>query len=146
MEENNYNKLNRPKIFKHVSVAHDLASSKSLEELLVESEKGHYLDSNDLFKAYCVDLKNILKSSEIKESLERFFKLEEIIENIELSNDFNENLPSLLVFHKNFSSTALRIFWECVAGDDLDSLANRFLDAFRIALEEELYIWQEKIH
>jgi hypothetical protein len=146
MEENTYNRLNRPKFLKQAEFIADNSEEKSLKELLLESEKGNFLDSNELFKSYCYEIKEILKNEEVKDSLEKFFKLEDTIESFQEDLEFKENVPSLLDFHRSFSSTALRIFWECVAGDEIDLLAHRFLDAFRIALEEELYIWQEKIH
>lgn len=143
MEENTYNKLNRPKFLKRPEMSDEEDYIKSFSDIIFDIENGNFIDFHEVLNSYCHELKIILKENDPKSCLEKFFKLEEII--LKLA-ELNEDLPSLLDFHKSFSSTVLRIFWECIASEDMDSLSSRFLEAFRIAIEEELYIWQEKIH
>jgi hypothetical protein len=143
MEENTYNKLNRPKFFKQAEINESDAYIKTLKDIIFDIENGNFVDFHEVLTSYCHELKEILKINNSKLCLEKFFKLEDTLLKLE---ELNENLPTLLDFHKSFSSTVLRIFWECIASEDMQSLSSRFLEAFRIAIEEELYIWQEKIH
>lgn len=146
MEENTYNNLNRPKFLKQDSFSIVNESIKTLREIVEDVDSGNYLDTEELIKSFSHELKKILQIEDPKVCLEKFFKLEDILETLEEVNQFDEQLPSLLEFHRSFSVTALRIFWECLASDEIATLSSRFLEAFRIAIEEELYIWQEKIN
>ena len=143
MEENTYNKLNRPKFLKRPDIGDAEVYIKPLKEIISDIESGSFIDFHEILISYCHELKEILKINDSKLCLEKFFKIEESIFKLE---ELNEDLPNLTDFHKSFSTTVLRIFWECTASEDMQSLSDRFLEAFRIAIEEELYIWQEKIH
>lgn len=146
MEQGNYNKFNRPKFNKAGVFPEDYESFLSLESLLSDLERGSVFDTSEIYKSYCFELKSILKSDDVKISLEKFFKVEKLLERLESIFEFDEAIPSLLEFHRNFSPTVLRVFWESITSNDFESLPDRLLEAFRIAIEEELYIWQEKKH
>ncbi|OUR98645.1 hypothetical protein A9Q84_04305 [Halobacteriovorax marinus] len=146
MEHGNYNKFNRPKFNKAGIFSDDFESFQSLENLLLDLEKGNIFDTSDIYKSYCFELKSILKSDDVKESLENFFKVENQLEKLESMFEFEGAVPNLLDFHRNFSPTVLRAFWESISANEFESLPVKLLEAFRIAIEEELYIWQEKKH
>lgn len=146
MEENTYSKLNRPKFYKSSIDSLDFDASVSLERLLVDIEGGEILEANDFFQSYIFELKLILDQDEPKVALELFFKLESLLDKFYSLLTIDESFPDLLLFHRNFSPTVLRIFWESLSLEEDTSLMDRVLEAFRIALEEELYFWHKSLH
>lgn len=146
MEENTYSKFNRPKFYKSNLSSLDFDNVKSIDLLVEDVEKGEILESTEFFRSYIYELKNILDEDSPKKALECFFKLEHNLDKFYSHLALDEDFPDLLAFHRNFSPTVLRIFWEAISLNENDSLMERVLEAFRIALEEELYFWHENLH
>ncbi|PIK14901.1 hypothetical protein [Halobacteriovorax sp. JY17] len=146
MEENTYSKFNRPKVLKSSLNSLDYEDSKRIETLVNDVKKGGVLESDEFFRSYIFELKLILDEDSPKVALDSFFRLENNLEKFYSLLALDESFPDLLTFHRNFSPTVLRIFWESISLDDDESLIERVLEAFRIALEEELYFWHQNLH
>ncbi|ATH06895.1 hypothetical protein BIY24_02765 [Halobacteriovorax marinus] len=146
MEGNTYNKFNRPKFLKSNLSSLDYEDSKRMSSLILDVEKSGYLDSQEFFASYIYELKLILEEENPKDSLESFFRLENNLEKFYSLLSLDEEFPDLLTFHRNFSPTVLRIFWEAISLNESESIMERVFDAFKIALEEELYFWHENLH
>lgn len=146
MEGNTYNKFNRPKFYRSNLDSIEIDNSIRLEDLVVDVEKGSILESKDFFNSYILEIKLILEEDSPKRALDSFFKLEAHLEKFHTLLTLDESFPDLLMFHRNFSPTVLRIFWEALSLDEGDALMERVLEAFRIALEEELYFWHQSLH
>ena len=146
MEENTYNKFNRPKVLKSGLSSLKYDDVKRVEDLVQEVERGSILESNEFYRSYVYELKLILDEDSPKHALDNFFRLENNLEKFYSLLTLDEDFPDLLTFHRNFSPTVLRIFWESISLGDDEPIIERVLEAFRIALEEELYFWHENLH
>lgn len=117
---------------------------QSLEELVrvLKDESGE-VTSEQVVRALCEDLKSCLDHEDLKSCLQHFFKIEHYLHELE---DEMEQVPSLKEFYEVLSPTLLRVVWEGLEGEmKLEELKDRWLEALRVSLEEEFYLWQEKI-
>lgn len=117
---------------------------QSLEDLvkLLKVESGE-VSSEKVVRAFCEDLKSCLDHEDLKSCLQHFFKIEHYLNELE---EEMEEVPSLKEFYEVLSPTLLRVVWEGLEGEmKIEELKERWLEALRVSLEEELYLWQEKI-
>ncbi len=95
--------------------------------------------------AYCSDLKNCLEHESLESLLEDFFRLETHLNSLaELEQDVATE--ALSEFYHYLSPVFLRVLKESIDGQVKgEMIMSRCLEALRVALEEELYLWQEKL-
>jgi len=92
-------------------------------------------------KAFCNDLKKVLEIEDIAEIAHQLLSIETKLNTLNEDLRFNGKIPSLEHFFRNFSPIFLRALVESV---DVNSIEKSAKEAIRIALEEELYIWQDR--
>ena len=119
----------------------------TLKELL--SSNWELLDDHDVRDAFCNDIKSTLVEDDILNMIDKIFQIESSI-NIFRSEVFKDNidvlLPSLDNIFLNLSPLMLRSIWENLSADNNSQLEiiKGWQEALRVALEEEVYVWQEK--
>ena len=98
----------------------------------------------DLVEALCSDFKRILEIEDLSELIHEVFKIEN---QIQFLKDKGKNVPDLLIFYQNLSPVLLRSLWEVLNDGEkgADDILLSWKEAIRIAIEEEFYVWQEKI-
>lgn len=117
---------------------------KNLKETLDDARKGYDVSDEQWRMALCEELKECLSFDELNDCLEALFKLEHLMD--EVDKDLEGESPHLEEFYRHLSPSLLRVLWE-VSHERLDfeGQKERWLEALRVSLEEELYVWQEKI-
>ncbi len=100
-------------------------------------------------KAFCNDLRLVLSCVHVNDMIEKIFQIDLLLQNIQESNSVAESsrdglqsdqIPSLSEFYKSLSPILLRSLWE---NSDNSELSKVWLESLRVAIEEELYFWQE---
>lgn len=122
-------------------------SPMSLQELVQLSKESPALISHELIlKSLCEEMKGCLEHEDLKSCLQAFFRIEFFLQELQEIQDEISELPSLKEFYEVLSPTLLRVLWEGLEGNlKLEELKDRWLEALRVSLEEELYLWQEKM-
>lgn len=128
---------------------HKSLSSHDTFDLFIDSPRTPITDE-DFIKIYCSELKAILNQDNIRSMAVLIFELDKKIKKIITihADDFVflEELPSLESLYRALSPLFLQTFIEIFDNDCDESLvAKGWLEALRISIEEEIYIWQEKI-
>lgn len=122
-------------------------ATQGLEDLIELSRHRKYtsISRENFTSAYCNDLKNCLEHESLENLLEEFFKLEAHLNSLtELDLDFAGE--ALSEFYHYLSPVFLRVLKESLDRQvNGEMVLERCLEALRIALEEELYLWQEKL-
>jgi len=95
--------------------------------------------TNMVIKSFCERLKKLLEVDDIYELIDEIFNMQH--------DDFNvEGLYFFSIFHKELSPILLRtIIDNKDSKDNFFKTNNQLIEAIRVALEEELYYWQEKM-
>ena len=109
----------------------------SLRDLV--NSKYAVIEERQVIEAFCNDLKKLLGQDDVHQMIRELFTVEN---NISLLADMGEELPNLGDFHKNLSPILLRALVENTS-DDFDRVLKSWKEALRIAIEEELYFWQD---
>lgn len=132
-----------PKGFLRRHFLSDMAS-QSLEDLVfLAKDSPALINKEKVLKAFCEAIKTCLEQEDLKLCLQAFFRMEHHLQELETQLD---DLPHLREFYEILSPTLLRVLWEGLEGQlGLEELKERWLEALRVSLEEELYLWQEKI-
>ena len=135
--QNLYSNLNlfSKKLKGHLLADNDELSLKSLYE-----KKD--INVEDIEYAYINDLQRILEMSEIENIIVNMFELESNLENLVQKFSEENILPTLTNFYADLSPLLLQIILE--RGEAEESVMKGWLEAIRIAIEKEIYIWQEK--
>lgn len=113
---------------------------------IIKNDHFKYTSEEEVLKAFCNDLKKLLSKETLKEVVDEIFLIENTLSLLSLKDEVDFSLPNLDHFYHSLSPILLRAIWE-----NLESESNRnhvlhgWLESIRIAIEEELYIWQEKI-
>lgn len=100
---------------------------------------------NELIEAFIEDLKELLNSQSAVKVIEGLHSLEANLNKIE-EQFLGIEVPKLADFYQELSPLLLQKYWEqrknALSEEDTDHL---FLESIFIAIEEEIYIWQEKM-
>lgn len=113
---------------------------------ILKNDQFHFISEEEVIKAFCNDLKKALSKETLKEVLHEIFSIENNLAIIETKDEIDFQLPNFDHFYRSLSPVLLRAIWENLEGvDDRDHVLHGWLESIRIAIEEELYIWQEKI-
>lgn len=100
----------------------------------------------DVTKSFIVELKQLLQSKNAIEVIEGIHSLEAQLNKLEERFGGLE-VPNLADFYQDLSPLLLQKYWEQRISNLSEEGADRlFMDSIFIAIEEELYIWQEKIN
>lgn len=121
--------------------AHILQDEDSLEHL-VEMES---FDEALLIKSFISELKRLLKIENAFLLVEELFKLERKLN--KLKEKYEDFIPVQLEdMYRDLSPILLQKYWERRENPSSEETIERlFLESIHIVLEEEIYIWQEKI-
>jgi hypothetical protein len=119
-------------------------NSKNLKQSLEEFHKGFDISHEQWGMSLCEDLKECLSYDDLNECLESLFKLEHLM--AEVDEELEGQAPHLEEFYRHLSPSLLRVLWEVSHEKlDIEGQKERWLEALRVSLEEELYVWQEKM-
>lgn len=118
----------------------DVRQDEVLDDLL-----GSEIELNRLSRAYVNSLKVCLEQEDLSSLLKEFFRMEKVLKEIEENIDVEIN--ALCEFYQYLSPILLRVLQESfeLTEKSEQSLKERCLEAVRVALEEEFYLWQEKL-
>lgn len=112
----------------------------------VEEKNWHNISQENILRAFCNDLKKLLDKDSIFEMTENIFNIENSLDNLnsEIGTEFI--IPNMEDFYKKLSPILLRSLWESSKVDgDQDDLIHGWKESLRISIEEEFYVWQEKM-
>ncbi len=119
----------------------DLFPELTLEELL-----DHDFVEVKYLKALCSHFHVILDSSSLRILIEGIFHLESVLLKLKDKNPTNEIIEDLSDFYKSLSPILLRIIWEQSSAEvDSGTLLDGLVASLRVALEEELFYWHERL-
>ena len=114
------------------------------EDILTSSGRHSYLE---IVESFCVEIKRILATGDLSELIEGIFALENTLEALASDPRYEgDELPHLGDFYQHLSPLLLRLVVESQReGGDEESILQSWPEALRVSLEEEVYLWQEKI-
>lgn len=114
----------------------------TLRDLL--SDKKVNLKSEDVKKAFCHDLKRVLEKENVVEIIQEFLNLENDLAKINQKGE--AKVPGLDEFYKNLSPVLMRSILDAQKSSSApEAIQKAIKEALRIALEEELYAWQNSV-
>ena len=113
------------------------------------------LDRKTLLHYFCNDLRKILETEDLQKMIRKLNQLDQLLNHLR-EEDINSDTPNLDDFFRILSPVLLRSIDESLntlsINKDQDSteegensLLKGWLESIRIATEEEIHIWQEKI-
>jgi len=139
MTESLYNDI--PKSYKK-NIFH-LEKSYSLAEL-VNLEIKDFTEA-DITKCYIDELKRLLEIESVTDLIEGINQIQVNLTKVQIENK-EINYPTFENFFSQLAPLLLQKFWERSKNIENDEdLEMIFFESIFIALEEEVYIWQEKI-
>ena len=116
----------------------------SIDELLSAIIPYNLIDMKILTKSYSFELEELLKMSSLNQLAKSIINLENKLTKLESVIQVDLEIPNLSSFYLSLSPVFLQSFIEMSELNDSQNLESHCLDAVRIALEEELSVWQEK--
>lgn len=135
MDNLSYSALGR----KNYRTSHFQPFQEELSLLAIPSKDLDFLSEKDLALAYCNELKNILELEDIYQIIDRILALQNRVNGLLDLRSEAEYLPNMSNFFSGLSPLLLQALWENNRmNDELDSLFKRWIEALRIALEEEI--------
>ncbi len=139
-------KIIRKKIF---SQSRSASQPFSIEEISKNFEWSEQTPQ-ELIRAFCQELKQLLAIEELPELIAGIFKIENDLQNLAQQEDFPtdvvEQIPSFEEFYRQLTPIILRSILENpVIIEDIQQFSKLWKEALRISLEDELYFWQNKI-
>lgn len=104
------------------------------------------IEFTELVESYTKELKLLLEETETVTLIERITLLEGVLAKLR-ECDLSIDIPELSHFYQDLSPILLQKYWELDKSESSKETYNElFLHSIHIALEEEIYIWQEKIN
>lgn len=100
--------------------------------------------------AYTTELKGILEEEDLAQIVRKIFSLQSSLNQLRSTVDL-EAIPTLDSFYKNLSPVFLQVLYQYLSGEqnarvlDPEQVMSQWVAALRVALEEEYYLWQEKL-
>ncbi|MDD0854122.1 hypothetical protein HBN50_13500 [Halobacteriovorax sp. GB3] len=142
MEDLTYSNLGN-KITKRVGHG-EFDQTSSLSDFVKYETEG-LITEYEIIIAFCNDLKSVLDKDSIKEMIKDILTIENNLNILSKKHFVRFELPDLEEFYKKLSPVLLQSVYENVDGSfDIDSVLHGWMESLRIAIEEELYLWQEK--
>ncbi|MAF78528.1 MAG: hypothetical protein CME60_10215 [Halobacteriovoraceae bacterium] len=121
----------------------DLYDRKVLLEDFLRDEKEFNL--KEVIKTFIENLKELLEEDESLLLIEKISLLDGTLKKLKEQYS-DEDLPNLEDFYRDLSPVLMQKYWELnLNPPNKEAFEHLFLHSLHIALEEEIYIWQEKI-
>ncbi|MBC98780.1 MAG: hypothetical protein CME63_13620 [Halobacteriovoraceae bacterium] len=121
----------------------DLYDRKVLLEDFLRDEKEFNL--KEVIKTFIENLKELLEEDESLLLIEKISLLDGTLKKLKEQYS-DEDLPNLEDFYRDLSPVLMQKYWELnLNPHNKEAFEHLFLHSLHIALEEEIYIWQEKI-
>lgn len=99
----------------------------------------------EVIRHFLADLKELLEFSSAVEVIQGIHGIEALLNKLQDKYPGLE-LPNLIDFYQDLSPLLLQKYWEQRTNTfNEESTDHLFLESLFIAIEEEIYIWQEKI-
>ncbi|OIQ19735.1 MAG: hypothetical protein BM556_04430 [Bacteriovorax sp. MedPE-SWde] len=115
-----------------------------IDELLDSVIPMNLIDRKLISRSYAFELEELLKVSSLYELSRAIINLERKLVKLEKVVQVDLEIPNLTNFYTSLSPVLLQSLVEIHELSDSENVENHWLDAVRIAVEEELAIWQEK--
>lgn len=120
-----------------------MKNDSSLEEIL-NLDKSE-VDQELLIRSFINEVKKLLKLNSALELIEGVHRIQSTLNHLQ-DKYIGFDLPNFHEFYFELSPLLLQKYWERGNNPDLEEPVDMiFLESIHIALEEEIYIWQEKI-
>ncbi|MBT3585248.1 MAG: hypothetical protein HN509_10085 [Halobacteriovoraceae bacterium] len=120
-------------------------------QTLKELNKNHHnnwdeVSVSEISRVFCNDLRALLEHGEISLIIHDLFIIESQLHHLhEAYPDKTAELPHLEDLYRGLSPVLLRSLWEHSELPEGESDVIRgWIEALRISIEEEIYLWQEK--
>lgn len=121
----------------------DLYERKVLLEDFLRDEKEFNL--KEVIKTFIENLKELLEEDESLLLIEKISFLDGTLKKLK-EQYIDEDLPNLEDFYRDLSPILMQKYWELnLNPPNKEAFEHLFLHSLHIAIEEEIYIWQEKI-
>ncbi len=143
MFEGLYSNISQKYPHKYVKRKNLLDSEMSLADYLIEDNE---YNNKDVVAAFIRNLKELLEEDQALELIEKISLLDGTLKKLQEQYS-EEEVPNLQDFYKDLSPVLMQKYWEINQNSpDKEAFDHLFLHSLHIALEEEIYIWQEKIN
>lgn len=120
-----------------------LKTKKGMDALLNEEQAP---ENNDIISHFIEDLKELLNFDSAADVIQGIHGIEASLNKLHDRFPGNE-VPHLSDFYQELSPLLLQKYWELRSNPlTEESTDHLFLESLFIAIEEEIYIWQEKIN
>lgn len=116
----------------------------SIDDLLNKSISMAFIDQDVLNHAYILEIESILALDNLYDVSRTVLNLERKLVKLNKELSVSIEVPSLASFYLSLSPVFLQSFVESKELAEEEDLESHWLEAVRIALEEELTVWQEK--
>lgn len=134
-----YNNLAKPK----VNRSQLSAEKPRMEKIYQKVMRNEFVSENELYASYFEEIKSCLEMDDLKNLLEKIFHLENTLD--KMRDHYSSDLPDLGHFYRSISPSLLRGLWAYLYKDSGDiDLFESWRESVRVALEEELYQYQDK--
>ncbi len=130
------------------SILNQFSNTPDLEDLLARKSKT--ISIQEIIESYCLELRKILELAYLEQVIHGLLQLESkltaVIDENEII-DHDDLAPSLSALYQRLTPLFLRSMLETMPEEnEVEDIRKGWLEGLRIAIEEELYIWQEKIN
>ncbi|EPZ49465.1 hypothetical protein M902_0417 [Bacteriovorax sp. BAL6_X] len=116
----------------------------TIEDFLQDDIPHSLLEQNVLNSAYINHLTSLLKINSIFDLAQEILELEKSLDKLAHRLPVDINIPTMKIFYHQLGPVFIQLFVEIKDLEDHKELEGEWLKAVRIALEEEIVVWQEK--
>ncbi len=104
-----------------------------------------HFTAEEITKAVIVSLKQLLAEGDLKSFIEQLLELESDLVLLNKRDEFVGISDELSDFYRGLAPMLLRVIWEQLSfNDSAPELLHELLTSLRVAVEEELFYWQQK--
>ncbi len=119
-------------------------SDYSLKELISGALPLKLLDQDIVNKSYRLELVELLSINDLYRLAKEVLNLERKLKKLEKMIGVDIHIPALKSFYESLSPVMIQALAEVSDSRDRDDVEVVWLEAVRIAIEEEMASWQEK--
>lgn len=116
----------------------------TLEDFLHDDVPHSLIEQAVLDHAYTARLMELLKVNSIHELAKEVLEVEKILEKLSAKLPLDIQIPKMETFYHQLGPVFIQLFVEVQEINEPKKLEGEWLKAVRIALEEEIIVWQEK--
>lgn len=125
-----------------------MSFQEELTLLDVINKEDILISIDEVIKAFCSSLYEVLNESDIRSIIQKLFKIEGQLHKIHYMSEFQDRedyLPNFSNFYRNLSPILLRSLWEGMGMDSPSEQVSRsWKEALRVSIEEEIFYWKNK--